>query len=159
MVPPITQRDMSGFCCDRAVQRHSGLKENLKHVTTNKWKHRRYRTTCPDIGQDCWPHYQCSPINSDQERKLAVVQCLKSASEQEFGIESFVDELCAKLKNIKLLSEAVTDLATDVSTDSTPEITNNNNNGARVTEGTGDELLRSLSFSGQQLQCRDHSFL
>lgn len=132
------------FCCEHQLIRkqtlnNSCVKENIKPVTTTKWKHKRYlkantnnNNNCGNIvasGQlsrqqnllscHCCGNDYCSAfntMNSDEERKLAVVECLKSASEQEFGIESFVDELCAKLKTIKLLPE------TDISLSETKEL-------------------------------------
>jgi len=95
-LPSKPGRDLRFFCCERFVRRlncHNSMccaRDNLKPVTTNKWKHKRYlkqtsNKTSVGVSQDCWPHYDyCAhnSLNSDRERKLAVVQCLKSASEQ-----------------------------------------------------------------------------
>ncbi|KAF7998302.1 hypothetical protein HCN44_009700 [Aphidius gifuensis] len=37
----------------------------------------------------------------DREQKRAVVQCLTNAADQKFGIETLVDELCAKLRDLE----------------------------------------------------------
>ncbi|XP_017783693.1 PREDICTED: uncharacterized protein LOC108567598 [Nicrophorus vespilloides] len=39
--------------------------------------------------------------DADQLKRSAAVECLKSASDQKCGIESLVDELCEKLKEVK----------------------------------------------------------
>jgi len=88
------------FCCQhhlirRQMSHNSCVKENIKPVTTTKWKHKRYLKTnnnnCGNIvgsGEHschCCGNDYCSTfnnMNTDEERKLAVVQCLKSASEQ-----------------------------------------------------------------------------
>ncbi|CAG2107167.1 unnamed protein product [Medioppia subpectinata] len=104
---------------NRCSCKQTCAKDNIRPVTSTKWKHKRYlkqiqsnngvNNSCVNAGTDWLSHseyclHSC-PMNGDEERRLAVVECLKSASEQESGIESFVDELCAKLKTIKSLSE------------------------------------------------------
>ncbi|XP_063993011.1 uncharacterized protein LOC135170849 isoform X2 [Diachasmimorpha longicaudata] len=41
------------------------------------------------------------PLQGEREQKRAVVQCLTNAADQKYGIESLVDELCAKLRNLE----------------------------------------------------------
>ncbi|KAJ8687207.1 hypothetical protein QAD02_023001 [Eretmocerus hayati] len=41
------------------------------------------------------------PPQGDREQRRAVVQCLTNAADQKCGIESLVDELCAKLKDLE----------------------------------------------------------
>lgn len=43
--------------------------------------------------------------NLEERNKIAAVECLKSASEEKFGIEKLIDEVCFKLKNVKTTSE------------------------------------------------------
>lgn len=48
--------------------------------------------------------YNCNCMvlfDSEERKKSAAVECLKSASEQKNGIEKLIDEVCAKLKNIQ----------------------------------------------------------
>lgn len=41
------------------------------------------------------------PLQEDKEKKRAVVQCLASAADQKCGVETLVDELCAKLRDLE----------------------------------------------------------
>ncbi|XP_015585439.1 uncharacterized protein LOC107263102 isoform X2 [Cephus cinctus] len=41
------------------------------------------------------------PLPGDREQKRAAVQCLTSAADQKCGVESLVDELCAKLRELE----------------------------------------------------------
>lgn len=91
------------FCCEHQLIRkqthnNSCVKENIKPVTTTKWKHKRYLKANPSHNNNCGTivgsgvhschccgNDYCSAFsnaNTDEERKLAVVECLKSASEQ-----------------------------------------------------------------------------
>ncbi|XP_058796219.1 uncharacterized protein LOC131667055 isoform X1 [Phymastichus coffea] len=46
---------------------------------------------------------RCSklPLQGDREQRRAVVQCLTNAADQKCGVESLVDELCAKLRDLE----------------------------------------------------------
>ncbi|XP_011297950.1 uncharacterized protein [Fopius arisanus] len=41
------------------------------------------------------------PLQGDREQRRAVVQCLTNAADQKCGVESLVDELCAKLRDLE----------------------------------------------------------
>ncbi|XP_015122330.1 uncharacterized protein LOC107044805 isoform X2 [Diachasma alloeum] len=41
------------------------------------------------------------PLQGEREQRRAVVQCLTNAADQKCGVESLVDELCAKLRNLE----------------------------------------------------------
>ncbi|RWS11438.1 uncharacterized protein B4U79_18047 [Dinothrombium tinctorium] len=76
---------------------------------SNKWIHRRYQQSNNLSSWDknqslkwCECAYDdCSRLMNIDQKRSVVVECLKSASEQDFEIESLVDELCAKLKEYK----------------------------------------------------------
>ncbi|XP_016841260.1 uncharacterized protein LOC100119957 isoform X2 [Nasonia vitripennis] len=41
------------------------------------------------------------PLQGDREQRRAVVQCLTNAADQKCGVETLVDELCAKLRDLE----------------------------------------------------------
>ncbi|XP_065157742.1 uncharacterized protein [Atheta coriaria] len=57
---------------------------------------------CRSSDYSHWGH-----ADADRLKRSAAVECLKSASDQKCGIESLVDELCAKLKEIQREGEVV----------------------------------------------------
>lgn len=69
----------------------SALTPPVEVVGTGKGKGRRARTR----------HRTRLPLQGDREQRRAVVQCLTSAADQKYGVESLVDELCAKLRDLE----------------------------------------------------------
>ncbi|RWS30326.1 uncharacterized protein B4U80_13625 [Leptotrombidium deliense] len=87
---------------------HHNKRQHKCH--SNKWVHRRYQQSSSVNGSwqknkmlkccEC-VYDECSRLTNIDQKRSVVVECLKSASEQDFEIEALVDELCAKLKEYK----------------------------------------------------------
>ncbi|KFP86476.1 Uncharacterized protein KIAA0232, partial [Acanthisitta chloris] len=52
-----------------------------------------------------WCKKKCSDLTLEEMKKQAAVQCLRSASDESSGIETLVEELCSKLKDLQSKQE------------------------------------------------------
>ncbi|KAL8194325.1 UNVERIFIED_CONTAM: hypothetical protein K2H54_014761, partial [Gekko kuhli] len=48
---------------------------------------------------------KCSDLTLEEMKKQAAVQCLRSASDESSGIETLVEELCCRLKDLQSKQE------------------------------------------------------
>nr|XP_005906317.1 PREDICTED: uncharacterized protein KIAA0232 homolog [Bos mutus] len=52
-----------------------------------------------------WGKKKCSDLTLEEMKKQAAVQCLRSASDESSGIETLVEELCSRLKDLQSQQE------------------------------------------------------
>ncbi|XP_049833219.1 uncharacterized protein LOC126276266 isoform X1 [Schistocerca gregaria] len=72
------------------------LSDDLLTLSSSKSKEVGRRGRKRGRREEYWDVWDC-----EQLKRSAAVECLMSASDQKFGIEKLVDELCAKLKEIQ----------------------------------------------------------
>ncbi|XP_048461505.1 uncharacterized protein KIAA0232 homolog isoform X1 [Rhincodon typus] len=65
---------------------------------------------------------KCSDLSVEEMKKQAAVQCLRSASDESSGIETLVEELCSKLKELQNKQKEEKQVSKKAEGSQTPEI-------------------------------------
>ncbi|XP_064367533.1 uncharacterized protein KIAA0232 homolog isoform X3 [Dromaius novaehollandiae] len=89
-------------CCPALYVRESLIKIGVDYVMENDiflgWEKGAYKK---------WgkSKKKCSDLTLEEMKKQAAVQCLRSASDESSGIETLVEELCSRLKDLQSKQE------------------------------------------------------